>query len=444
MTAAFLNLKFKNKTTLDNKDVYITFQNPSLGTNNFQVTYNGGQPVQFANEANLMSESLSLKEIGEEGFAITELLGGILYVSYGAPLTSTTSAPSYIGSSGQDYNTFFQPFELTRTGNPNDQGDLTAINYFTAPISIQSYSGSETGTPLQNVGFTQTAGEIGSEISALTQNNPASVITNKDGDIVRYIGPSSYGTDGTNPFPSFVPYLKAVSSDSQTTAIQNSNAFNAPPQAGPGSTNYNFILNLTATASTDGSITMTGSIDTQVTPYGGSTVDGPSFTDCTVQIGAEASQAYNNAIYGQVITDAVSFGSGWTDLSAYMDDKGLSDQNALNITQNLAIGEITSGLLMGFVNSSVVPAGKTVALKDMPSNAWWSLDPVIAFSDVQPLHAYYNTYANVIYKASNNEAYSLPYSDRLGDGPLVNSVQWDNQDVDTWVVTLEPPVPTAD
>jgi hypothetical protein len=123
-----------------------------------------------------------------------------------------------------------------------------------------------------------------------------------------------------------------------------------------------------------------------------------------------------------------------------MDEVGLSSQGALNTTQNLAIGEITSGLLMGFINSPVVPAGQSKPIKDLPSRTWWNLDPLIAFSQVQSDPAYFNQYANVLYKASSNETYSIPYSDRLGTGPLINSVKYNGTDVVTWVVTVEPPV----
>lgn len=440
MATSALNLSFVNNTTLADSDVYITFQNPATGSTNFNVTYGASTPISIA-KGNIMSTSVSLKDIGSSGLTVTQASGVVVFVSYGAPLTATTSVPSYIGSGGPDYNTPFQPFELTRVGGNGDQGNMTAINYFTAPMSITSYSSATPPVQLQSTSFTQTAQQIGSSIAALTNSNAQSVIKNSSGKIVRYIGPSSYGPTDSNPFSSLLPYLQAVNAANQTTAIQNNNAFNQPAAAGPGSTNYNFTLNLTAGMGTDGSITMSGSISTTVIPYGGASAAGPTFDNATVTISAANSNALNFVLYGQALdTDVVSFGSGWTKLEAYMKKIGLDTQGALDTTKNLAIGEITTGLLMGLVNSAVIPSGGTVAIKDMASKAWWALNPTVAFSQAQTDSADYNQYANVIYLASGNGAYSIPYSDRLGSGPLVNSVNYNGTDVGSWVVTLDPPV----
>jgi hypothetical protein len=435
-----LNLSFVNNTTLPDSEVFITFQNPALGNTNFNVTYGADIPIPIK-DGDIMSTSVSLQDIGSGGLMVTTAAGVVVFVSYGAALTATTSVPSFIGSSGPDYNTAFQSFELTRTGGNGDQGNMTAINYFTAPMAIASYSSANPPVELQSTAFTQTAQQIANSLAALTGSSPLSMITNAGGQLVRCIGPSSFGPADTNPFPSLLSYLQAVNAAGQSTTIQNSNAFNAPASGGPGSTNYNFALNLTASVGSDGSIMMTGSISTTVTPYGEGSTAGPTFNDATVTIGAGNAAALNFVLYGQAIdSDVVSFGSGWNDLGAYMNNVGLASQGALATTQNLAIGEITTGLLMGMVNSAVIPAGGTVAIENMASDAWWRLNPTVAFSQAQTNPAYYNQYANVIYLASSNGAYSIPYSDRLGNGPLVNSVQYNGVDVGSWVVTLEPPV----
>ena len=446
MTAhAQLNLVFENQTGLADTNVFITFQNPSLGTNNFNVTYDGGTMVPFANKTNnIMSTSLSLKQIGTSGLMVTNLASGIVFVSYGSPLTATTNVPSYIGSTGADYGTPFQTFELTRVGGTGDQGNMTAINYFTAPMGITSYHGTNgtNGTVLQSKTYVQSASLIASNLAKLNGNSSKSTITNSMGQVIRYIGPSSYGPVDDNPFPSLVPYLTNIHASGQTTTISNFNAFNYPASGGEGSTNYNFSLGLKATVDANANIVMKGNVYTTIIPYGGKQASGPTFSNATVTISSTNASALNYVLYGQAIdTDVVSFGSGWTDLSNYCRTNALlSSQGATDTTKNLAIGEISSGLLMGFVNSSVKPAGSKVALKDMPSRSWWHLDPMIAFSSIQTNKAYYNDYGGVIYNASNNQCYSLPYSDRLGDGPLVNSVQYSNKTVDTWKVTLFAPV----
>jgi len=447
--ATDLNLLFVNNTGLSDDEVFITFQNPSLGNKNFDVKYGEAKtPVPFGSPKYIMSTSLSLKTIGKGGFSVANLAGGIVFVSYGNALSATETVPSFIGSSGSDYKTQFQPFELTRVGGSGDQGDMTAINYFTAPMSIKSYNGGVKGTLLQSKAYKKNAIEIGNELGALTNNDESAVVTNQTGELlqfIRYIGPSSYGLTETNPFASMVPYLKAIHEAGQKTIIKNNNAFNQPKAGGKNSTNYNFTLNLTAEVKADSTIQLDGDITTTIKPFGNKPASqGETFKDATVTIPVSNLNALNHVIYGQVIDSIVKFGPGWSKLKAYMKKIGLDSQGAWNITKNMAIGEISSGLLMGFFNSSVVPVGHSQPIKDMASCEWWKLDPIIAFSDVQKKKAYYNQYANVLYKASSNEVYSIPYSDRLGTGPLVNSVSYNGMDVDTWEVTLEPPLPTGE
>ncbi len=80
----------------------------------------------------------------------------------------------------------------------------------------------------------------------------------------------------------------------------------------------------------------------------------------------------------------------------------------------------------------------------MPSEDWWKLNPMEAFDEIQPDHPYYNEWAQILFDASENGAYSIPFSDRLGSGPLVNTVQFvkDNvsYEIDEWVVGFGDPV----
>jgi len=84
-----------------------------------------------------------------------------------------------------------------------------------------------------------------------------------------------------------------------------------------------------------------------------------------------------------------------------------------------------------------------VALKNIPSNQWWSQNPIVAYSQIQPNNPYYNVYANVIFNQSNNTVYGVPYSDRFGTGPLINSVSYGGKNVATWVIGIGRPLPAA-
>jgi hypothetical protein len=436
MTTEKLTLYFANNTGFKDEQIHITFQNGALGTKGFSVTYGGGTPVPIDDD-DLMSSSLSLEKIGAAGFEIANAVSILVYVSYGKPLKSRKSAPAFIGG-GLDFDTQFQTFEITMTGNPSDQGDMTAINYFTAPMQIESRDSD--GTGLQLVGYRQNADEMAVKLGAAAAPPWDNLVTSADGYRIRLLGPSSYASPTAIPYPSFVPYLRAVHDAGQTTAIVNSNAFVHKFPTGE-QTNYMFTLQHVATVLADASILLSGKITTTI--IGTDSKPGPTFEDCRVLISAADENALNTTIYGQVTTSATTFpGNGWADFARQIGIWDLTDQNVEMTTKNLLIGEITTGLLLGLVNSDTIPKGHDAPLKDMQSQDWWQLSPLPAFAEAQPTHAYYNTYAAELFAASNNEVYSIPYSDRLGSGPLINSVSYKGRNVASWTVTLEPPLAT--
>lgn len=113
---------------------------------------------------------------------------------------------------------------------------------------------------------------------------------------------------------------------------------------------------------------------------------------------------------------------------------------AYDITKAMLIGEITTGLLGGFINSDYMVGN--LAIKDMESNSWWSLSGNPAFSTIQPDNAYYNLYADVIFEVSSNTVYGVPYSDRFGTGPLVNTVNYNGTPINYWTIDIGAPLGT--
>ena len=109
-----LDLVFVNQTGLPDDQVFITFQRQST-TSGFDVSY-GGTAVSFSSSDAIMSNSVDLGTIGAGGMTVGTLVGGIVFVSYGAALTAITTPPSFIGTGGADFDTAFQPFELTMQG----------------------------------------------------------------------------------------------------------------------------------------------------------------------------------------------------------------------------------------------------------------------------------------------------------------------------------------
>ena len=69
----------------------------------------------------------------------------------------------------------------------------------------------------------------------------------------------------------------------------------------------------------------------------------------------------------------------------------------------------------------------------------------MGFAEIQPNNAYYSVYSNVIFNATNNTVYGVPYSDRFGTGPVVNSVSYTadgiSYPVNYWVIGIGAPLP---
>lgn len=454
-------------------DVWLQAQDASQG---FAATYGSGQSIIFQNPGDMMSVPVKLSDIGAGGLNVTYANGVVLFVFYDDPTTNDrTAAPAYRTSQQR-----FMPFELTMTGGSGNQGDLTAINYFTAPLSLRSYRTDPTQNPpppaLQQTGFGgATAAQIGARFAAATGGNPAAVVKDANGNIVRYLGPSDF--TGANPWPSFIPYVTSLNTaNNQTTHIQSKPQgfyFNAD-----NTVVYNFGVDMTATADANGNLTITGGITASVTgtiktgnpplPPGG------QWNDTTLYFSTAVPHAFNSAIYGQVSTSAVQFwGSGWiywvdflanTLLDPSIPYDPVNNPSLLDgdlyptaapppvsapvyqTVFNNSIGEITTGLLGGFYNSDYQVNG--VALKNMPSHQWWSLNPIVAYQKIQPQNPYYNPYSGVIFNTSGNTVYGVPYTDRFGTGPDVNSVNYPSPDgvtyyVNYWVMGIGAPLPAT-
>ena len=380
------------------------------------------------------------------------------------------------------------PFELTMTGGAGDGGDLTAINYFSAPLSIRSYSVDPAQypniPPLQHADFGgASAGAIAAPLIGGCKSNLTALVKNAHGGIIRVLGPSNNFTPAANPWPSFVPYTKSIHAASQTTKIQNTNAFFFS-YTGYETPVYTFGTdNMIATANADGSLSITGRITVSVQgtikkgTYGNPDPPASGYWDgATFTLGVSDVNAFNDAIYREVRNSAITFTNETDPASAWYKFKQFTQgtlmdptkphQNestqpnynpslydlfangkggdAYNTTLNLFIGEVTTGLLGGFFNSNYQVNG--TAIKDMPSKQWWELTPMVAFSTIQPSHPYYSLYSGVIYDLSKNTVYGTPYSDRFGK-VLINSVNYTKDGVSYyvqyWKIGIGAPLPQA-
>jgi hypothetical protein len=408
-------------------------------TQGFQATYGGGQAITFQNPGDQMSAPVLLSDIGSAGLNVTYANGVFLFLFYDDPSgMDRTAAPAYMSVPQR-----FMPVELTMIGGSGDQADLEAINYFTAPLSLRSYKTDPTQNPpppaLQQTGFGKTtAGNIAGQLLRYCQRNPNAVVTNAAGRIIRVLGPSDSFTPNPNPWPSFIPYTQSIYNSHQQTHIYRQNSFVV------NGTNYTFGADMTATALADGSLTITSKITATSSPPDPNLPESGYWEDSPIgsnpwTISAADSLAFNFAIYGQTRnqspdgTSAVSFNES---LSPYIDFSnfcnsvpGLVAQDAYNTTLNMFVGEVATGLIGGFFNSNTpsnYPPDNGAPLKNVPSMNWWLQSPIVAYSQVQPQNPYYNLYAGVIFNNSGNTVYGIPFSDRFGQGPDVNTVNYFN------------------
>lgn len=243
-------------------EVWLQVQDPfyNASSGNFQATYNNAQEnIDFSDGKNqtLLSKPVKLSKIGSGGLTIDHSTSAVFFIYYDDPSQeSRTAAPAHMLSKLR-----FMPFELTMMDGSGDQGNLTAINYFTAPLGIKSYQNDPAKNPnetaIQQTGFGQTSAKtIGKQLNTATDGHADAVVRDDDKKIIRYLGPSNY--NGDNPWPSFIPYAQSVHQANQNTTIKRSNGFNfAPPDNTPV---YQFGGDMDTTMAADGTITLTGGI----------------------------------------------------------------------------------------------------------------------------------------------------------------------------------------
>ncbi|WP_029458676.1 hypothetical protein [Solidesulfovibrio alcoholivorans] len=482
-------------------DVWLQIQDPNAGTGNaLQATYNSGQsaitygthqttddPPQTV--TNLMSTPVKLSAIGSGGLTVNKSISCVYYLFYDDPSGGTnylTTAPSVFTTPQR-----FQQFEMTMNGGSGDQGNLTNIDAFTAPLSIKSYQSNPLQAPsgpvLQSTGYGNwTANQIAGLLVRAGASG-AAVLKDSSGKLIRYIGPSIFDPGNAqvvNPWPSFVPYAQSLTST--TTTLQRANAFGAGNATWASTQTYTFGIDMQATTASDGTITASGKLTAAVSNPASVTSPNPAlpaggaWTNVSITIspttGTNGIADYNAAIYGQsgspvvdpqdsakwiLNNTAITLGPDWDNFQTFcmntLGDPSLAENPSTNAslqdlqayltTLNMALGELTTGLLGGYFGSTyqVTFEGTTAAIGTLPSQDWWQMDPLVGFSQIQSDPTHYNRYASVIWTTSNNTVYGVPYSDRFGSGPLVNTVLTPDMQtsVGYWVVGVGAPATGA-
>ena len=470
----YLELLFTNSTAdLNFSNTYLNIFNDQGGVG----FVNGGSLTQT--NGGVFTDTISLADaMANGGLSITNLSGGQIWISYGSPLTNLATSPGNgLPVSGDAATTQYQYFEVTRaSNNTGGQGDMTAINQFTAPISIttySSYTNFDNTTQLQHAGFNPgvTANQLYASLQQAMGGNSSTAYAT-GGNPLRVYGPSTSANGTVYPnSPTFASYITSVAQQFGTgsnfaTFVNNTAAgtyFNTNSYATNGfaanTTNtLQSYWQMTGVVTSSNSILVTGSITISNTIAGQPIPINPytNFSGLTVEFsGTNAAQQTWNLIAAPgtspgVTNAGIALNASWTNYYGWLVSNGLMDINAptngLNPfygLQSQVIGEVGMGFAAGFVGSTNTNSsygGGTVALGQLLSTNWWAL-PNAAFANAQTNTNNYDQYAGVIAQYSSNSVYGAPYSDRFGtNGPLLQSVQLGSTNVNTWIVDLGAPL----
>jgi len=226
-----LNFKIQNGSGISDDKVFIGFWGSALN-----ATING-VPMKSIQQ----STWYTLSEI--DSFIIEVTTSGRIYVAYNDHFSPTPAGgePSIVYSGSPAYTKRFDKFELTFDGSPYGVADLTAIDYWSIPMSLQTEKDGVVLHALDGVKAGSTVNEIYTRLSKLSNpvesgktgkeiiaafaaagqplaqgiqdqlNKPASGLVTDNGNFVRIIGPNSYpafGDPSSNQPPGapFTPY----------------------------------------------------------------------------------------------------------------------------------------------------------------------------------------------------------------------------------------------
>ena len=369
-----LNLNIiNNNSNFQNSQVYLMFGGITTGLD-ATATVNG-----TPNTALVLGTSYALSQVSD--IKLTSFRGGKIFISLGSPLTSasvgTAWNPNFNNSSLPDYNTRWDKVEITyATGLPSGGVNLSAQDFFSVPLRINTYTAANPNTPVTTLTWTAPTATVFSSVAALSGGNSTAVLTGSNGvqtqnygQVLRVVSPATVPNPAV--YSSFNPYISFVRSGGISTPIQ-------------GSFNPSQSYNLTAVVDPGGNLVMTG------------TVTGVPVAQTTIII---ASQDLPNGIYSANPPYTVN---------------GALHHIADNDVYAVAVRDVLAGFNLGFIGSIETNPNTGTSFGAGPSNKWYQ-PPVpekLAFAGAQPVNSnFYNQYAS--YLSSVSAAYAFPFTDLI-------------------------------
>lgn len=337
------------------------------------------------------------------------------------------------------------------------------------------------------------------------QTNNSSVFTDANSNVVRVIPVNSIAGNSLGSWQSFSNYLTAINASNNNSVLVGTNGFFL--SAANTGTNYNYYLayNMTGTVSTLNDMIVSGSytVLTNISDSFGATIqtvatnftglaltnfgagspnknyfspipngqitndaqilaNGIWTTNVTVSNPGTLDSAQSWEIYNQSIYNNLGFSTNsWDGFFAYVTNQNLTTSQSVNSGTNQVLnnysgimnvvfqnpmGDFTSGLLGGFVNSSYSNSaiGISNTIGSYNSYEWFNgvgTNLPSLFGTLQPSNSFYNQYAGIITDNSSNSVYSIPFGDRLPNNTVtLTALSNGNAAVGSWVVTLGAPI----
>jgi Beta-1,3-glucanase len=140
-----LNLRIINNSNFQNSQVYLMFGGIAAGFD-ATATVNG-----TPNTALVLGTSYALSQISD--IKLTSFRGGRVFISLGSALMSASAGtawnPNFNNPSLPDYNTRWDKVEITyATGLPSGGANLSAQDFFSIPLQINTYTAANPDTPV--------------------------------------------------------------------------------------------------------------------------------------------------------------------------------------------------------------------------------------------------------------------------------------------------------
>jgi len=368
---------------------------------------------------------------------------GRIYVAYGTPWT-VESANYEPGQAVTDPNFFlrYDKMEITYTGDPADVANLTSIDYWSIPLTLNTLLKSKPAETVQGLLPGVTAQYVFDALQVLTPVSGLPSIGGVDGDAIpavvpgkfaqypggpapgttfaRIIGPSSYPPIGARPVP---PYdiFKSYLTNLYTLFGSKTAVGAVVPTLGGGTIatiagNFGGVGNPVPATGPQSRQTysLAASIDANLDITVTGTVGSASGTTTMVYKFADLSNP--TGIYGG-------------NAPYYLNGASVST-NPGNDVYGWIGGDLFSGLNIGALGSTTKSGATMVG--QLQSSDWFKVPTSLFFGKLQPTGKYYNQWAATL--AGLSQAYNFAYSDRFA--PVFVSLN--PATVDTLVVTLEP------